>query len=106
MILFFLIAAKMYPTQKFALKVNFNPVSANPTKWSNTLKQFVTNLPTNCLSVFNHFVGLAFKVLKTKEKRPCFASTMLLCILAQFTFCCNTKHNLSKHYKVQYLPKS
>ena len=26
-------------------------------------KQFVGNLPTNCLSVFEHFVGLAFKGL-------------------------------------------
>ena len=38
-----------------------NLLSANPTKWSNTLKQFVDNLPTNCLSVFDHFVGLAPK---------------------------------------------
>ena len=38
---------------------NHNPLSANPTKWSNTLKQFVGNLPTNCLSVFDHFVKLA-----------------------------------------------
>ena len=41
-----------------------NPLSANPTKWSNTLKQLVGNLPTNCLSVFDHFVGLALKGLK------------------------------------------
>ena len=40
-----------------------NPLSGNPTKWSNTLKQFVGNLPTNCLSVFGHFVGLALKEL-------------------------------------------
>ena len=40
-----------------------NPLSANFTKWSNTLKQFVGNLPTNCLSVFGHFVGLALKGL-------------------------------------------
>ena len=40
-----------------------NTLSANPTKLSNTLKQFVGKLPTNCLSVFNHFVGLAFKGL-------------------------------------------
>ena len=33
----------------------FNPLGANPTKWSNTLKQFVGNLATNCLSVFDHF---------------------------------------------------
>ena len=25
----------------------FNPLSANPTKWSNTLKQFAGNLPTH-----------------------------------------------------------
>ena len=37
----------------------FNLLSANPTKWSNTPKQFVGN--TNKLSVFNHFVGLALK---------------------------------------------
>ena len=36
---------------------------ANATKWSNTFKQFVGNLPTNCLSVFGHFVGLALKGL-------------------------------------------
>ena len=40
-----------------------NPLSANPTKWSNTLKQFVSNLPTNCLSVSDHFVGLALNGL-------------------------------------------
>ena len=40
-----------------------NPLSANPTKWPNTLKQFVGNLPNNFLSVFDHFVGLALKGL-------------------------------------------
>ena len=40
-----------------------NPLSANRTKWPNTLKQFVGKLPTNCLSVFDHFVKLALKVL-------------------------------------------
>ena len=39
----------------------FNPLFANLTKSSNTLKQYVGNLPTNCLSVFDHFVGLAPK---------------------------------------------
>ena len=42
----------------------FNPLSAILTKWSETLKQFVGKLPTNCLSVFDHFVGLALKGLK------------------------------------------
>ena len=36
----------------------FNPLSANFTKWSNS------NLPTNCLSVFDHFVGLVVRGLK------------------------------------------
>ena len=46
-----------------------NSLSANPTntntqiKWSNTLKQFVGSLPTNCLNVFDHFMGLALKGL-------------------------------------------
>ena len=40
-------------------------LSANPTKWSNTLKQFVCHLPTNCLNVFDHFLGLALKGLIT-----------------------------------------
>ena len=41
----------------------FYPLSANFTKWSNRLKQLVGNLPTNCLSVFDYFVGLALKRL-------------------------------------------
>ena len=44
----------------------FNKWSVNPTKWSNILKQFVGNLLTNCLSVFDHFVILALKGLKRK----------------------------------------
>ena len=44
-----------------------NPLSANPEKWSNTLKQIVGNLPTICLSVFDHFMNLALKGL-TEEK--------------------------------------
>ena len=43
-----------------------NPLSANLTKWSNTLKQFVGNLPRNCLSVFDHFVGFALKGIITE----------------------------------------
>ena len=41
----------------------FNLLSANPTKWSNTLKQLVGNLPTTCLSMFDNFVKLALKRL-------------------------------------------
>ena len=36
--------------------LNFNPLSVKTTKWSNTLKQFLSNLPTNCLSVFHYVV--------------------------------------------------
>ena len=46
---------------------SIKPLSAKITKWSNTLKQFVGKLPTNCLSVFDHFVGLALKVLSVKR---------------------------------------
>ena len=44
-----------------------NLLSANPTKWSNTLKQLVGDFPTNCLSVFDHFVGLALRGLRYKS---------------------------------------
>ena len=40
-----------------------NPLNAKPTKWPNILKQFVGNLATNFLNVFDHFVGLVFKGL-------------------------------------------
>ena len=45
-----------------------DPLSVNPTKWSNTFKQFIGNLPTKCLSVFDHFVGLALKGLTNKTQ--------------------------------------
>ena len=45
------------------LNFSSNPLSSNITKWSNTLKQFVGNLATNCLSVFDNFVGLALEGL-------------------------------------------
>ena len=49
-----------------------NPLSANFTKWSNTLKQFVGKLSTNCLSVFDNLVELALKGLTvTKSTRYC-----------------------------------
>ena len=46
---------------KLTFDSHINALSASPTKWSNTLKQFVGKLPTNCLSVFDHFVKLALK---------------------------------------------
>ena len=51
--------------------ITLNPLSSNFTKWSNTLKQFVSKLPTNCLSVFDHFVGLALRgLIQTKKDIP------------------------------------
>ena len=51
-----------WPGQDF-IKAQFYPLSANLTKWANTLKQFVGNLLTKCLSVFDYFVKLALKGL-------------------------------------------
>ena len=39
------------------------PLSANLTKWSNRLKQFVGCYPRSCVSVVGQFVGLALKGL-------------------------------------------
>ena len=50
-------------TSKIKLELVVSPLSANPAKWSNSLKQFVGKLPTNCLSVFDPFVDLLLKVL-------------------------------------------
>ena len=47
---------------------NVNSLSTNFTKWSNILKQFVGNLPTNYLRVFDHLVKLALKGLTIAEK--------------------------------------
>ena len=57
----------------------FDPLSANATKWSNTLKQFVGCQPTNCWSVFDQFVALALKLL-----RSCQTSIMVF-LRKQFT---------------------
>ena len=52
-------------------------LSANPKKWSNTLKQFVGKLSTNCLSVFHNFVGLALNGLIK-------ASTMVIILMCLY----------------------
>ena len=46
---------------------SYTKIKRHFTKWSSTLKQFIGNLPTNCLSVFDHFVGLALKGVKVME---------------------------------------
>ena len=48
--------------------INVKPLSANITKWSNTIKQFFGNLPMNCLNVLDHFVGLALKRLNVTSE--------------------------------------
>ena len=48
---------------KVDVKMFLNCLGVNPTKWSNTLKQVVGNLPTNCSNLFDHFVGLALEGL-------------------------------------------
>ena len=57
-------------TLLISYQVILTPLSANPTKWSNTLKQFVGKLPTNILSVFVHFVKLMLKGLIDKQQFP------------------------------------
>ena len=49
----------------YKTKCIFNSLCANFTKWSNTLKQFIGKLPTNCFSVFGHFVRLVLKELNS-----------------------------------------
>ena len=44
---------------------NFQPLSVNPMKWSNTLT-IRRQKPTNCFSVSDHFVELALKKLKVQ----------------------------------------
>ena len=78
--------------------LNLNPLSTNFTKWSNTLKQFVGKLGTNCLDVFGHFVGLALKVLTYFRwvKIQYFLLNFWVCnsikfeiFICAFTFYCN-----------------
>ena len=87
-----------------------NPLIASPTKWSNTLKQFVGSLPTNCLSVLDHFVKLAFKGLiepfvkylnlgSVRLKQTfCLAAVFALCgniLLGQYVICIERYGNCS-----------
>ena len=60
-----------------------NPLSAKFIKWSNTLKQIVGKLPTICLSMFDHFSGLAFKglTLTTSEKEVMLPETFSFCFI-------------------------
>ena len=64
-------------------KLSINLLSANPTKQSNTFKQFYQQHLTNCFSVFEHFAGLVLKALifdffKMQILNALFFSEMLL----------------------------
>ena len=50
----------MQNTFQWLPNCHFNPLSANPIKWSNTLK--------HCLIVFDHFAGMALKELMSNER--------------------------------------
>ena len=69
----------------------FNPLSANPGKWSNTLKQIVGNLPTICLSVFDHFINLALKGLTLNN------NLLALSILVSYSFIFQTRCGARSH---------
>ena len=47
----------MFITNLKKLQFSVNPLSANPPKWSHT-QTIRRLLPTNCVSVFDQFVGL------------------------------------------------
>ena len=64
----------------YKMTLCLNSLSTNPTKSSNTLKQVVSNLPTDCLSVFDHFVKLALKGLNLFAT----SSYLLLSLFAMF----------------------
>ena len=67
----------------FLNSLEANSLSTNPTKWSNTLKQFVGSLSTNRLTVFDHFVGLLLKEF-LKEQLPVLTESS---VIAQYLYC-------------------
>ena len=81
---------KIYGYENIQLSLTVNPLSAKFIKWSNTLKQIVGKLPTICLSVFDHFSGLAFKRLSELNNFPqtfyvIFPSTIPIYLHRDFT---------------------
>ena len=73
-----------------------NPLSVKPTKWSNTLKQFLgDSRRVNHLNVFDHFVGLAVKGLILHPPPPSPApppiTIRLLRVRVAFDFALNNR---------------
>ena len=66
-------------------RIFFKPLSTIPTKWPNTLKQFVSC----CLSGFDHFVGLTLKELRYPQfvwLPPCSTEARMNLFHANFLF--------------------
>ena len=80
--------------------LKLNSLSANPTKWWNTLKQFVGNLPTNCLSVFDHFVGLVLERVKhsRSQKKRTKKSITTVWYFCTLPLHCKNLRNLCKNF--------
>ena len=74
--------------------LNVIPLSADPTKWSNSLKQFVGKLSTNCLSVIEHFTGLVLKGLKSFIIMICSISQSFSFVFTRADFCSACVHLL------------
>ena len=72
------------------------PLSTSPTKWSNTIKQFIGKLPANCLSVFDHFVKLALKGLSSINRINGFCTMKSLIRITNLGF-------LLKNFRLQAL---
>ena len=71
-----------------------NPLNADFAKGSNTLKQFIGNLPTNCLGVFDHFVGLTLKELKNNKALTKISFTLVRVFFMQLY---EILHDLRRH---------
>ena len=86
------------------IKAFLNPLNTNPTKWSNTLKKCVGNLLTNCLSVFDHFVNLAFKGLIELLHVNCATNpSKVTAKLVSLESSCKIKHTFSWYTQTQTL---
>ena len=73
--------------KSIGISAYLNFLSANPTKWSNTVKQFLGSLPTNCLSLFDHFVKLALKGLRVSQNIFCLSLSVCLCLSVCLSVC-------------------
>ena len=80
--------------------MTINLLSANSTKWSNTLKQFVGKLPTNCLSVSDHFVGLALKGFGTEATHVCVSQKINSSFLENFPIVVDTAFIISHSHRI------